>query len=71
VVVYTTVNSVLGRLRQEDCKFEASMGYIVRPEKKKKEKKKKEGRKGLMVYRHLINLFFSIYIFIYFCGTVV
>jgi hypothetical protein len=45
VVVYTTVNSVLGRLRQEDCKFEASMGYIVRPEKKKKKEKKTKRRK--------------------------
>jgi ubiquinone/menaquinone biosynthesis C-methylase UbiE len=27
---YTSVIPVLGRLKQEDCKFKASLGYTVR-----------------------------------------
>jgi hypothetical protein len=38
---------LLGRLRQEDHKFEASLDNIVRERRKgKKERKGKEGRKG-------------------------
>jgi hypothetical protein len=33
---------VLGRLRQEDCEFEASLGYTVRPSLKKKKKRASE-----------------------------
>jgi hypothetical protein len=29
----------LSRLRQENCEFEVSLGYIVRPRLKKKKKK--------------------------------
>jgi hypothetical protein len=31
VWLHTPVISALGRLRQEDCKFKANLGYIVRP----------------------------------------
>jgi hypothetical protein len=34
------------RLRQEDCEFEASLGYIARPNLKIKKKKKKPGAGG-------------------------
>jgi hypothetical protein len=38
---------VLGRLRQEECKFKASLGYISTPEGGKEERKaRKKGRKG-------------------------
>jgi hypothetical protein len=40
VVAYTSNYSTF-RLRQKDCEFEASLGYIGRPCLKKKEKKKK------------------------------
>jgi hypothetical protein len=30
-VVVHACNSALGRLRQEDCEFKASLDYIVRP----------------------------------------
>jgi hypothetical protein len=36
---HTSVISALGRLRQEDHKFKASLGYIVRSWLKKKKKK--------------------------------
>jgi hypothetical protein len=47
----------LKRLRQEDCKFEASLGYTVSPrtawaiysktlKKKRKKRRRKEGREG-------------------------
>jgi hypothetical protein len=39
---HTTVISALGRLRQENHKSEASLGYIAKPCLKKK-KKRKEG----------------------------
>jgi hypothetical protein len=32
---------VLGRLREEDCEFKASLGYIARPSLKKPNQKKK------------------------------
>jgi hypothetical protein len=46
----------LGRLKQENCEVEASLGYTVKPCCKKKKKKKKrkkgrrEGRKGERVF---------------------
>lgn len=40
-----------GKLRQEDCKFQTSRGYIARPVSKKKKERKKgkreEGKKLL------------------------
>jgi hypothetical protein len=36
---FTTVILAFGRLRQEDHKFEVSLGYIVRPYLKKKSSK--------------------------------
>jgi hypothetical protein len=40
-----------GRLRQEDCEFEASLGCKDRPchKRKKKEKKKKKQSQGLLI----------------------
>jgi hypothetical protein len=38
----TPVTSALGRLRQENCEFKASLGYIVRPCLQKKKKQKKQ-----------------------------
>jgi hypothetical protein len=34
----------LGRLKQEDCKFQVSMGYIVRPCLKTKQNKTKQNK---------------------------
>jgi hypothetical protein len=33
---YMLIIPTLGWLRQEDCKFQANLGYIVRPYQKKK-----------------------------------
>jgi hypothetical protein len=42
----TPVFPVLGRLRQEDCEFQASLGYTERLSLKKKKKKRKEKEKS-------------------------
>jgi hypothetical protein len=42
---YTLIISGLGRLRQEDQEFRASLGCIVRPCVKKKNLGRKEGKK--------------------------
>jgi hypothetical protein len=36
---------VLGRLRQEDCEFQASLGYTERLSRKKKKRKEKKKKK--------------------------
>jgi hypothetical protein len=36
---------VLGRLRQENCEFKASLGYKVKSVSKKRKKEKKEEKK--------------------------
>lgn len=43
---------VYGRQRQQDSKFEANLGYIVRHSLKKKEKKKKKptNKAGMVVH---------------------
>jgi hypothetical protein len=41
---YTHIIPALGRWRQEDHKFKANLGYIVRPCLKPKKKKKKRER---------------------------
>jgi hypothetical protein len=45
---YMLVIPALGRLRQEDCKFEASLSYTMKPCLKKTHKKKKGKRKTLV-----------------------
>lgn len=49
MVSHTCVISELGRLKQENCKFRDSLGYLVRPylkvEKKRKKERKGRGRK--------------------------
>jgi hypothetical protein len=40
------INPALGRLRQEDCEFMASLGYmpsLLKPKEKEKRKGRKEG----------------------------
>jgi hypothetical protein len=43
-----TIISAFRSLRQEDCEFEASLNYILRPcqKGKRKRKREKESRKG-------------------------
>jgi hypothetical protein len=53
----------LGRLRWEDCEFEVSLGYIMRPCPKKARKKREKG-----CYEHLCEPVFSSanYVYVYF-----
>jgi hypothetical protein len=51
VLHYYNPRYPLGRLRQEDCEFEVSLGNIARPNlglKKKKKNEKKEKKLGLV-----------------------
>jgi hypothetical protein len=72
VVWYTPVISALGRLRHEEPKFEASLGYVERPNfnKTKNTKQKNNNKRGICdkVLGKLrpVHCFLYIYIYIFF-----
>jgi hypothetical protein len=47
MVVHVCNPQLLGRLKPEDCKFELSLGNIVRPNHKKTKQKKQERKRRL------------------------
>jgi hypothetical protein len=59
---YTPVVPALRRLRQENCEFQASLDYIVKPclKKNKTNKTKKKGKKGKCFSDSYLSFIFSL-----------